>query len=275
MTRSEQMAESRGLEPLTLAGSLLSKQLPRPAGRSPCVVGEVGVEPTKYPRSERGAFANLTTRPIGPVGGSRTHTVQALDLLPLPVGLRPDNGPRRWSRTSTEQGLSLSPLPIGLGADGARRRSRTCTVAGLSRVLLPVERVSRYLAEGAGVEPACRLRRRFSGPGRYQFRYNPPHVTLYRRDRELSRNRDRNIVRAVYHEVVQAARSRTRVSQLKRMVLCRLSYACMVQAEGLEPSTAGGRNSALYPIELRLRNAKKRAVLRMAESNGQRLGSCA
>ena len=52
------------------------------------------------------------------------------------------------------------------------------------------------LAEGAGFEPACQLRRLFSGQGRYQFRYNPPHsyervvdaVVLDGVDDEVARN---------------------------------------------------------------------------------------
>ncbi len=171
------MAESTGFEPVTLAGGLLSKQLPRPAGRSPngagqrirtskttglsrrclpvasgpLMVGEVGFEPTKSPRSERGAVASLTTRPIGPAPRIRTGNIQALDLTPLPVGLEPD---------------------------GAGRRIRTCTERGLKPLLLPIERVQLVMAEGEGFEPSCRLRRRFSGPGRCQFRYNPPHSRI-------------------------------------------------------------------------------------------------
>ena len=42
---------------------------------------------------------------------------------------------------------------------------------------LPVGANGPYLvlAEGEGVEPSCPLGRLFSGQGRYQFRYNPPH----------------------------------------------------------------------------------------------------
>lgn len=146
------MAESTGLAPVSLVGRLLSGQLPRLAGRSPEMVGEEGFEPSESPRSERGAFANLTTRPgVGPAPRIRTGNLQALDLTPLPVGLEPD-GPPRWIRTSTDQGLSLMPLPIGPAADGAGRRIRTFTERGLSPLLLPIERVPHVMAEGERVE---------------------------------------------------------------------------------------------------------------------------
>jgi hypothetical protein len=56
------MAEGRGIEPLCAVRRSLGLASQRitalPAFR---VVGQVGLEPTKSPRSERGAFANLTT----------------------------------------------------------------------------------------------------------------------------------------------------------------------------------------------------------------------
>lgn len=134
------MAESTGLEPVSLIGRLLSGQLPRPAGRSPFEWWGRRDSNPQTPDSETGACASSATPPNGPAPGIRTQNIQALDLTPLPVGLEPD-GPPRWIRTSTEQGLSLLPLPIGPAADGAGRRIRTCTDAGLRRVLLPIERV--------------------------------------------------------------------------------------------------------------------------------------
>jgi hypothetical protein len=65
------MAEGKGIEPLhafrrdlRLASECITAL---PAFR--IVVGQVGVEPTKSPRSERGAFTSLTTaRMVPPVG---------------------------------------------------------------------------------------------------------------------------------------------------------------------------------------------------------------
>lgn len=137
------MAEGRGIEPLSPKGQPRLSKPARCHSASLPMVREVGLEPTESPRSERGAFANLTTRACdGRHGGSRTHTAQALNLLTLPVGLRAVGAPR-WIRTSTNQGLSLTPLPVGLAARSAGRRIRTCTGQGLSLLLLPVERVQR------------------------------------------------------------------------------------------------------------------------------------
>jgi hypothetical protein len=63
--------------------------------------------------------------------------------------------------------------------------------------------------------------------------------------------------------MVQAARVERASFDLKDRSSSQLSYACMVQAEGLEPSTTGGRSSALYPIELCLRNAATTYRLRL------------
>src|SRR4051794_16982923 len=51
-------------------------------------------------------------RPPRAVGGSRTRNVQALDLMPLPVGL-PRRAPGRI-RTANLSILNRAPLPIGL-----------------------------------------------------------------------------------------------------------------------------------------------------------------
>lgn len=80
----------RGIEPRDRHSlNLLYRQTPRRTGLlRRTLVGPVGLEPTESLRSERSAFADLTTARTGGVGAIRTHTAQALNLLTLPIGLR-------------------------------------------------------------------------------------------------------------------------------------------------------------------------------------------
>lgn len=76
------------------------------------MVREAGLEPAESPRSERGAFANLTTpATTGAHGGSRTHKQQALDLPDIPVLLRA-HGPSGRIRTDKPRGLSSRGRPV-------------------------------------------------------------------------------------------------------------------------------------------------------------------
>src|SRR5687767_9416666 len=122
------------------------------------MVREVGVEPTKSPRSERGAFANLTT-PATPGDDGRTRTfvarrqlVYSQPRLPLchvvelvrVVGFELTSnrlstcricqfsytriGPSGRIRTDKREGLSFAgrPIPVTLGVFsivGGRRES--------------------------------------------------------------------------------------------------------------------------------------------------------
>jgi hypothetical protein len=170
------MAEGAGIEPAIPDGKpRLSKPAQYRSASLP-MVGRVGVEPTISPRSERGAFTSLTTARWCRRSDSNRHCTgsRPADSANWPTSAY---GPSRWTRTSTDQGLSLTPLPIGLATDGAGRRNRTCTGPGLSRLLLPVERVQRaaYLEEGGRFELPSRLRGSlFSRQVRCAIPLNPP-----------------------------------------------------------------------------------------------------
>lgn len=164
------MAEGTGLEPVTLAGSQLSKPLPRPVGRLPKMVREVGFEPTKSLRSERSAFTSLTTRAIGGESRSRTCDVYLMGrrftagCLRLWAYLsdkwcaRQDSNlhyltpqvsdSASWPTSAKMVGasgvepplnaiLSRVLLPVERRADGGPDRSRTDPARGLSALPLP------------------------------------------------------------------------------------------------------------------------------------------
>ena len=91
---------------------------PDPYGStSPKMVGRVGVEPTKSPRSERGAFAILTTGRIGAVARSRTGTPRGTRPSSVRVYLfrhdGSDGGPGAI-RTRTSPLLRRQHLPVVL-----------------------------------------------------------------------------------------------------------------------------------------------------------------
>lgn len=107
----------------------LLRRTPLPLGYTRVVVREVGLEPTKSPRSERGAFANLTTPAMVETDGFEPPKPRRATRLQRAAFGRSATSPRTGAapeiRTRTLQALDLTPLPIGLEPHGAPGRIRT------------------------------------------------------------------------------------------------------------------------------------------------------
>ena len=172
------------------------------------MVREVGVEPTKSPRSERGAFTNLTTPARTNWSGlrdsnSQQHASQA--CASTKVAPRPD-GPRAWIRTTKPQGLSLRGRPV------------------------PVTRGFQLLAVGEGVEPPTQgligslFSRQCDAPMSVL-----PQIHDYRSRRQRLGNRDERRYR--------------NMMLLQRSTIChRRIRTCMTGFKGRRPAIERGGN---------------------------------